>query len=148
MLHLPAIAHECGIEINLDIANRISEKTPNLCHLAPAGNHYKEALNDAGGVAAVIKELAGIGLLHTGLMTVSGKSVGENIAGAENRDPEVIRPVENPYSRMGGLAFLFGNIAKNGCVVKRSAVAPEMLVHTCTARVFIGEAIAGFAIFG
>ena len=148
MLHLPAIAHEIGMDFEIDFANGISEKTPNLCHLAPAGNHFMEELNEAGGVAAVMKELAGIGLLHTGLMTVSGKSVGENIAGAENRDPEVIRPVENPYSRMGGLAFLFGNIAKNGCVVKRSAVAPEMLVHTCTARVFIGEAKAVNAIYG
>ena len=147
-LHLPAIAHEAGYKLDLKRFNEISEKTPNLCHLAPAGNHFMEELNEAGGVAAVMKELAGIGLLHTGLMTVSGKSVGENIAGAENRDPEVIRPVENPYSRMGGLAFLFGNIAKNGCVVKRSAVAPEMLVHTCTARVFIGEAKAVNAIYG
>ena len=147
-LHLPAIAHEAGYKLDLKRFNEISEKTPNLCHLAPAGNHFMEELNEAGGVAAVMKELAGIGLLHTGLMTVSGKSVGENIAGAENRDPEVIRPVENPYSRMGGLAFLFGNIAKNGCVVKRSAVAPEMLVHTCIARVFIGEAKAVNAIYG
>ena len=147
-LHLPAIAHEAGYKLDLKRFNEISEKTPNLCHLAPAGNHFMEELNEAGGVAAVMKELAGIGLLHTGLMTVSGKNVGENIAGAENRDPEVIRPVENPYSRMGGLAFLFGNIAKNGCVVKRSAVAPEMLVHTCTARVFIGEAKAVNAIYG
>ena len=147
-LHLPAIAHEAGYKLDLKRFNEISEKTPNLCHLAPAGNHFMEELNEAGGVAAVMKELAGIGLLHTGLMTVSGKNVGENIAGAENRDPKVIRPVENPYSRMGGLAFLFGNIAKNGCVVKRSAVAPEMLVHTCTARVFIGEAKAVNAIYG
>lgn len=147
-LHLPAIAHEAGYKLDLKRFNEISEKTPNLCHLAPAGNHFMEELNEAGGVAAVMKELAGIGLLHTGLMTVSGKNVGENIAGAENRDPKVIRPVENPYSRMGGLAFLFGNIAKNGYVVKRSAVAPEMLVHTCTARVFIGEAKAVNAIYG
>ena len=147
-LHLPAIAHEAGYKLDLKLFNEISEKTPNLCHLAPAGEHFMEELNEAGGVAAVMNELAGIGLLHTEAMTVSGKTVGENISGALNRDPEIIRPVEHPYSRMGGLAFLFGNIAKNGCVVKRSAVAPEMLVHTCTARVFIGENEAVSAIYG
>lgn len=147
-LHIPAIAHEAGLTIDLKQFNEISEKTPNLCHLAPAGEHFMEELDEAGGVAAVMKELADAGLLHTELPTVTGYTVGENIAHADNRDPEVIRPLEKPYSATGGLAFLFGNIARNGCVVKRSAVAPEMRVHSCTARVFEGEEAAVKAIFG
>ena len=147
-LHLPAIAHEAKLKLDLKLFNEISEKTPNLCHLAPAGEHFMEELNEAGGVCAVMKELADIGLLDTSLPTVTGKTVGENIQTAVNRDPEIIRPVENAYSRTGGLAFLFGNIAKNGCVVKRSAVAPEMRVHSCKARVFNGEDAAVKAIYG
>ena len=147
-LHIPAIAHEAGLTIDLKQFNEISEKTPNLCHLAPAGEHFMEELDEAGGVSAVMKELADAGLLHTELPTVSGHTVGENIAHADNRDPEVIRPLEKPYSATGGLAFLFGNIARNGCVVKRSAVAPEMRVHSCTAHVFEGEEAAVKAIFG
>ena len=147
-LHLPAIAHEAKLKLDLKLFNEISEKTPNLCHLAPAGEHFMEELNEAGGVSAVMKELADIGLLDTSLPTVTGKTVGENIQTAVNRDPEIIRPVENAYSRTGGLAFLFGNIAKNGCVVKRSAVAPEMRVHSCKARVFNGEDAAVKAIYG
>ena len=148
MLHLPAIAHECGIELSFDMANEISQKTPNLCHLAPAGNTYMEDLERAGGVYAVMAELSKAGLLDTGLMTCTGKTVAENLAGVVNRDPEIIRPLSNPYSATGGLAFLFGNIAKNGCVVKRSAVAPEMRVHSCTARVFNSEDEAVEAIYG
>ena len=147
-LHIPAIAHEAGLTIDLKQFNEISEKTPNLCHLAPAGEHFMEELDEAGGVSAVMKELADAGLLHTELPTVTGYTVGENIAHADNRDPEVIRPLDKPYSATGGLAFLFGNIARNGCVVKRSAVAPEMRVHSCTARVFEGEEAAVKAIFG
>ncbi len=147
-LHLPAIAHEAGIKLDLKLFNEISEKTPNVCHLAPAGNHFMEDLNEAGGVSAVMKELADAGLLNTDLMTVTGRTVGENIARSVNLDTEIIRPVEKPYSKTGGLAFLFGNIAKNGCVVKRSAVAPEMLVHSCRARVFNGEDAAVQAIYG
>ena len=147
-LHIPAIAHEAGLTIDLKQFNEISEKTPNLCHLAPAGEHFMEELDEAGGVSAVMKELADAGLLHMELPTVTGYTVGENIAHADNRDPEVIRPLEKPYSATGGLAFLFGNIARNGCVVKRSAVAPEMRVHSCTARVFEGEEAAVKAIFG
>ncbi len=147
-LHIPAIAHEAGLTIDLKQFNEISEKTPNLCHLAPAGEHFMEELDEAGGVSAVMKELADAGLLHTELPTVTGHTVGENIAHAENRDPEVIRPLDKSYSATGGLAFLFGNIARNGCVVKRSAVAPEMRVHSCTARVFEGEEAAVKAIFG
>ena len=147
-LHIPAIAHEAGLTIDLKQFNEISEKTPNLCHLAPAGEHFMEELDEAGGVSAVMKELADAGLLHTELPTVTGHTVGENIAHADNHDPEVIRPLEKPYSATGGLAFLFGNIARNGCVVKRSAVAPEMRVHSCTARVFEGEEAAVKAIFG
>lgn len=147
-LHIPAIAHEAGLTIDLKQFNAISEKTPNLCHLAPAGEHFMEELDEAGGVSAVMKELADAGLLHTELPTVTGHTVGENIAHADNRDPEVIRPLNKPYSATGGLAFLFGNIARNGCVVKRSAVAPEMRVHSCTARVFEGEEAAVKAIFG
>ena len=147
-LHIPAIAHEAGLTIDLKQFNEISEKTPNLCHLAPAGEHFMEELDEAGGVSAVMKELADAGLLHTELPTVTGYTVGENIAHADNRDPEVIRPLDKPYSATGGPAFLFGNIARNGCVVKRSAVAPEMRVHSCTARVFEGEEAAVKAIFG
>ncbi len=147
-LHLPAIAHEAGLKLDLKLFNEISEKTPNLCHLAPAGEHFMEELNEAGGVPAVMKELADIGLLDTSLLTVTGQTVGENIKNAVNRDPEVIRPVEQAYSKTGGLAFLFGNIAKNGCVVKRSAVAPEMRVHSCRAKVFNGEEAAVKAIYG
>ena len=147
-LHIPAIAHEAGLTIDLKQFNEISEKTPNLCHLAPAGEHFMEELDEAGGVSAVMKELADAGLLHTELPTVTGYTVGENIAHADNRDPEIIRPLDKPYSATGGLAFLFGNIARNGCVVKRSAVAPEMRVHSCTARVFEGEEAAVKAIFG
>ena len=146
MLHLPAIAHECGIDINLDIANDISAKTPNLCHLAPAGPTYMEDLNEAGGVYAVMNELNKLGLLHTDCITVTGKTVGENIANCVNLDPEVIRPVENPYSKTGGIAVLRGNLAPDGGVVKRSAVAPEMLVHEGPAKVFESEEEAQAAI--
>ena len=147
-LHIPAIAHEAGVKIDLNLFNEISEKTPNLCHLAPAGEHFMEELDEAGGVSAVMKELAELGLLDETLMTVTGKTVGENIEGAFNRDEEVIRPVERAYSQTGGLAFLFGNIAKKGCVVKRSATAPEMRVRSCRARVFEGEEAAVKAIYG
>ena len=136
MLHLPAIAREAGVDLNLDIANELSAKTPNLCHLAPAGPTYMEDLNEAGGVYAVMKELADIGLLNTDCMTVTGRTIGENIANAVNRNPEVIRPVENPYSKTGGLAVLKGNLAPDGSVVKRSAVVEEMMVHEGPARVF------------
>ena len=146
MLHLPAIAHECGIEINLDIANAISEKTPNLCHLAPAGQTYMEQLDEAGGVYAVMHELSRKGLLDLACLTVTGKTVGENIAGCENRDREVIRPIEAPYSETGGIAVLRGSLAPEGSVVKRSAVAPEMLVHEGPARVFECEEDAQAAI--
>ena len=146
MLHLPAIAHECGIELNLDIANEISKKTPNLCHLAPAGRTYMEDLDEAGGVYAVMNELNKKSLLNTDCMTVTGKTVGENIAHCVNLDPEVIRPIENPYSETGGIAVLKGNLASEGCVVKRSAVLPEMLVHEGPARVFDCEEDAQTAI--
>ena len=146
MLHLPAIAHECGIEIDLDIANAISEKTPNLCHLAPAGQTYMEQLDEAGGGYAVMHELSRKGLLDLSCLTVTGKTVGENIAGCENRDREVIRPVEAPYSETGGIAVLRGSLAPEGSVVKRSAVAPEMLVHEGPARVFECEEDAQAAI--
>jgi dihydroxy-acid dehydratase len=136
MLHLPAIAHEVGFELNIDIANEVSARTPNLCHLAPAGHTYMEDLNEAGGVYAVMNELNKKGLLHTDLITVTGKTVGENIAGCRNLDPEVIRPLENPYSETGGIAILKGNLAPDSGVVKRSAVAPEMLKHSGPARVF------------
>lgn len=136
MLHLPAIAHEIGMDFDISDANEISEKTPNLCHLAPAGPTYMEDLNEAGGVRAVMAEVQKLGLLHTECMTVTGKTVGENIAGAVNKNPEVIRPVENPYSTTGGLAVLKGNLAPNGSVVKRSAVVAEMMQHTGPARVF------------
>ena len=136
MLHLPAIAHEAGVEINLDIANEISAKTPNLCHLAPAGHHYMEELNEAGGIYAVMNELAQAGLLNTDLITATGKTVGENIRGCENKNPEIIRPIDDPYMKTGGIAVLRGNIAPDSCVVKRSAVVPEMMVHEGPARVF------------
>ena len=148
MLHLPAIAHECGIDLNLDIANSISAKTPNLCHLAPAGHTYMEDLNEAGGVYAVMKELTKKDLLNTDIITCTGKTVGENIANAVNKDPEVIRPVENPYSETGGIAVLKGNIAPDSCVVKRSAIVPEMMVHEGPARVFDCEEDAIDAIKG
>ena len=146
MLHLPAIAHEIGMDFEIDFANGISEKTPNLCHLAPAGPTYMEDLNEAGGVYAVMKELDKLGLIHKDCMTVTGKTVGENIEHAANLNPEVIRPVENPYSKTGGLAVLKGNLAPDGSVVKRSAVVDEMLVHEGPARVFECEedAIAAF----
>ena len=147
MLHLPAIAHECGIELNLDIANAISDKTPNLCHLAPVGHTYIEDLNEAGGVYAVMNEINKLGLLQTGLITCTGKTVGENIAGCVNKNPEVIRPVENPYSKTGGIAVLKGNLAPDSCVVKRSAVAPTMLKHEGPARVFDCEENAIEAIY-
>jgi len=148
MLHLPAIAHEAGVEINLDIANQISAKTPNLCHLAPAGHHYMEELNEAGGIYAVMNELNKKGLLHTDLITATGKTVGENIAGCENRNTDIIRPIEQPYSETGGIAVLRGNIAPDSCVVKRSAVVPEMMVHEGPARVFDCEEDAIDAIKG
>ncbi|RKI40314.1 dihydroxy-acid dehydratase [bacterium D16-51] len=148
MLHLPAIAHEAGVEINLDIANQISAKTPNLCHLAPAGHHYMEELNEAGGIYAVMNELNKKGLLHTDLVTATGKTVGENITGCENRNKEIIRPIEEPYSETGGIAVLRGNIAPDSCVVKRSAVVPEMMVHEGPARVFDCEEDAIEAIKG
>ena len=148
MLHLPAIAHEIGMDFEIDFANGISEKTPNLCHLAPAGPTYMEDLYEAGGVYAVMNELNKKGLLHTDCMTVTGKTVGENIEGCVNRNPEVIRPIDNPYSETGGLAVLKGNIAPDGSVVKRSAVVPEMLVHEGPARVFECEEDAITAIKG
>ena len=146
MLHLPAIAHECGVEINLDIANKISEKTPNLCHLAPAGRTYMEELDEAGGVYAVMNELNKKGLLNTECITVTGKTVGENIENCINLNHDVIRPIENPYSETGGIAVLRGNLAPEGSVVKRSAVLPEMLVHEGPARVFDCEEDAQSAI--
>ena len=148
MLHLPAIAHEAGVDLNLDIANDISAKTPNLCHLAPAGHTYMEELNEAGGVYAVMNELNKKNLLYTDLITCTGKTVAENIDGCVNTNPEVIRPVENPYSEVGGIAVLKGNIAPDSCVVKRSAVVEEMLVHEGPARVFDCEDDAIEAIKG
>jgi dihydroxy-acid dehydratase len=139
MLHIPAIAHECGIEIDMHMANEISEKTPNLCHLSPVGSHFIEELNEAGGIPAVMKEISKLGLLNTDCLTVTGKTVAENIKDAEITDPEIIRTVDNPYSKTGGIAALFGNLAPEGCVVKRAAVAPEMLVHEGPARVFDSE---------
>ena len=148
MLHLPAIAHEAGVELNPEMANAISEKTPNLCHLAPAGYHYIEELNEAGGVYVVMNELNKLGLLHTECMTATGKTVGENIKGCVNKNPEIIRPVENPYSKTGGIAVLKGNLAPDTAVVKRSAVVPEMQVHEGPARVFDCEEDAIEAIRG
>ena len=147
MLHLPAIAHECGIELPLEMSNEISAKTPNLCHLAPAGDTYMEDLDRAGGVRAVMKELTKKSLLNTDCLTVTGKTVAENLEGVVNRAPDLIRPIENPYSQDGGIAVLFGNLAKEGCVVKRSAVAPEMMSHTGPARVFDSEDDAIKAIY-
>ncbi|MBE6137834.1 MAG: dihydroxy-acid dehydratase [Erysipelotrichaceae bacterium] len=148
MLHLPAIAHEAGVKINLDMANDISAHTPNLCHLAPAGHTYMEDLNEAGGVKAVMKELTKVNLLETDLITVTGKTIAENIKNAVNKNPEVIRTLENPYSKTGGIAVLKGNLALDGCVVKRGAVAPEMLKHTGPAKVYESEEEAIAAIDG
>ena len=148
MLHLPAIAHEAGVELNVDIANEISAKTPNLCHLAPAGHTYMEDLNEAGGIYAVMNEISKLGLLNLDCMTVTGKTVGENIKDCVNKNPEVIRTIDNPYSKTGGIAVLRGNLAPDSCVVKRSAVAPEMLVHEGPARVFDSEDDAIAAIKG
>ncbi len=148
MLHLPAIANEAGVELNLDIANELSAKTPNLCHLAPAGPTYMEDLNEAGGVYAVMNELTKKNLLHLDCMTVNGTTIGENIKNCKNMNPEVIRPVENPYSETGGIAILKGNLAPDSGVVKRSAVVPEMLVHQGPARVFDCEEDAITAIKG
>ena len=148
MLHLPAVAHEAGVDLNVDTANEISAKTPNLCHLAPAGPTYMEDLNEAGGIYAVMNEISKKGLLHLDCMTVTGKTVGENIKNCSNLNPEVIRPVENPYSQTGGIAILKGNLAPDSAVVKRSAVAPEMLKHEGPARVFDCEEDAIAAIKG
>ncbi len=148
MLHLPAIAHEAGVKIDLTIANEVSARTPNLCHLAPAGYTYMEDLNEAGGIYAVMNELSKKDLINLDCMTVTGKTVGENIKNVRNLDPEVIRPLENPYSETGGIAVLTGNIAPDSCVVKRSAVAPEMLKHSGPARVFDCEDDAIAAIKG
>ncbi|MBR4869248.1 MAG: dihydroxy-acid dehydratase, partial [Oscillospiraceae bacterium] len=139
MLHLPAIAHEAGLELTMDGANAISAATPNLCHLAPAGSTYMEDLERAGGVYAVMKELTKKGLLDTSCITATGKTVGENLEGVENLNEEVIRPIENPYSATGGIAVLKGNLAKDGCVVKQSAVAEEMMRHRGPARVYNSE---------
>ncbi|BDF67951.1 dihydroxy-acid dehydratase [Oscillospiraceae bacterium] len=147
MLHLPAIAHECGIELSFDYANQISQRTPNLCHLAPAGDTYIEDLDRAGGVYAVMKELTKKNLLDTSGMTVTGKTVAENLEGVENLNPEIIRPIDNPYSPYGGIAVLKGSLAPDGCVVKQSAVAPEMMTHTGPARVFDSEEEAIEAIY-
>ena len=148
MLHLPAIANECGIKFDLDEVNAISEKTPNLCHLAPAGPTYMEDLYEAGGVYAVLKEIDKLGLLDTSVMTCTGKTLGENIEKSTNKDTSVIRTVDNPYSSTGGIAVLKGNLAPDGCVVKRSAVAPEMLVHEGPAKVYESEEEAIAAIYG
>ena len=148
MLHLPAIAREAGVELNVDIANEISARTPNLCHLAPAGHTYIEELNEAGGVYAVMNELNKKKLLNTDVMTVTGKTMAENIAGCANMNTEVIRPIDNPYSTTGGIAVLKGNLAPDSCVVKRSAVVPEMMVHEGPARVFDCEEDAIAAIKG
>ena len=147
MLHLPAIANECEVTFDLDMVNEISEKTPNLCHLAPAGPTYMEDLNEAGGVYAVLREIDKLGLLDTSVMTCTGKTLGENIAAARNLDTDVIRPVDNPYTKTGGIAVLRGNLAPDGCVVKRSAVAPEMLVHEGPAKVYESEEEAIAAIY-
>ena len=148
MLHLPAIANECGIKIDLDMVNEISAKTPNICHLAPAGHAYMEDLNEAGGIYAVLNELTKKNLIHTDVMTVTGKTLGENIKGCINKNTEIIRPIENPYSETGGIAVLKGNLAPDRCVVKRSAVAKEMLVHKGPAKVFNSEEEAIVAIKG
>lgn len=146
MLHLPAIAHEAGIEINLDVANKISDKTPNLCHLAPAGPHHMEDLYEAGGIYAVMNEISKLGLINTNVITCTGKTVGENIKSATNKNTDVIRPIENPYSKTGGIAVLRGNLAPDSCVVKRSAVCDEMLVHKGPAKVYDCEEDAMAAI--
>ena len=148
MLHLPAIAHEAGVELNVDIANEVSARTPNLCHLAPAGPTYMEDLNEAGGVYAVMNELTKKNLLNLDCLTVTGKTVGENIKNCRNLNPDVIRPIENPYSETGGLAALKGNLAPDSGIVKRSAVVPEMMVHEGPARVFDCEEDAIAAILG
>lgn len=147
MLHLPAIANECGIEFNLDMANEISQNTPNLCHLAPAGHTYMEDLNEAGGVYAVLKELTKLNLIDTSVMTCTGKTLGQNLETAENKDTEIIRSIDKPYSKTGGIAVLKGNLAPDGCVVKRSAVAPEMLKHEGPAKVYDSEEEAISAIY-
>ena len=147
MLHLPAIAHECGIQLSFDMANEISARTPNLCHLAPAGDTYMEDLERAGGVAAVMAELTKAGLLDTSVLTCTGKTLAENLEGVVNRDTNLIRPIENPYTKTGGIAVLKGNLAPDGCVVKQPAVAPEMLVHEGPARVFDSEDDAIAAIY-
>ena len=147
MLHLPAIAHECGVTLSFDMANKISDSTPNLCHLAPAGDTFMEDLERAGGVYAVMAELAKGGLIDTSLPTCTGKTIAENLEGVVNRDPEIIRPLETPYSQTGGIAVLKGNLAPDGCVVKQSAVAPEMMVHEGPARVFDSEEEAIAAIY-
>ncbi len=148
MLHLPAIANECGIEIDLKKINEISAKTPNLCHLAPAGPTYIEELDAAGGVYAVLNELDKKGLIHTDVMTCTGKTLKENLVGHVNKNPQVIRPIDDPYSKTGGIAVLYGNLAPDGCVVKQSAVAPEMLVHEGPAKVYNSEEEAIKGIFG
>ena len=148
MLHLPAIAHEAGVEIDLDAANQISAHTPNLCHLAPAGDTFMEDLELAGGVSAVMKELTKKDLLDTSVMTCTGRTMAENLEGVENLNPEIIRPIDSPYSPNGGIAVLKGNLAEDGCVVKQSAVAPEMMTHEGPARVFDSEEEAIAAIFG
>ena len=148
MLHLPAIAHEAGVDIDLDAANAISAHTPNLCHLAPAGDTFMEDLDRAGGVLAVMKELTKRGLLDTSVATCTGRTLAENLEGVENLDPEIIRPIDRPYSTSGGIAVLKGNLAVDGCVVKQSAVAPEMMRHEGPARVFDSEEEAIAAIFG
>ena len=147
MLHLPAIAHECGIELSFDMANEISDHTPNLCHLAPAGNTYMEDLERAGGVYAVMAELAKKDLIDTSLLTCTGKTIAENLQGVENRNHDIIRPIDDPYTKTGGIAVLKGNLAPDGCVVKQSAVAPEMMVHQGPARVFNSEDDAIKAIY-
>ena len=147
MLHLPAIAHECGIALSFDMANEISSRTPNLCHLAPAGDTFMEDLDRAGGVYAVMAELVKANLLDTTLPTCTGKTIAENLSGVVNRDPELIRPIDNPYSTTGGIAVLKGNLAPDGCVVKQSAVAQEMMVHEGPARVFDCEDDAIAAIY-
>ena len=148
MLHLPAIAHEAGVEINMEIANEVSAKTPNLCHLAPAGPTYMEDLNEAGGVLAVMSELVKKNLINTDLITATGKTIKENLEGVYNKNPEVIRPIENPYMQSGGIAVLKGNIAPDTGIVKKSAVVPEMMVHEGPARVFDCEEDAIEAILG
>lgn len=148
VLHLLAIAHEAGVEVDLHLLNELSAKVPNLCHLAPAGSHHIEELDRAGGIPAVMHELTRRDLLDLSLITATGKTVGENLAGVTNRNPEVVRPIDHPYSETGGIAVLWGNLAENGCVVKRSAVAPEMMVHSGSARVFDSEDTAIAAIYG